>query len=481
MESDNQSAKIEIILIKPILYTQENPTTIAYAKDLAAIKNKQIEYLPVQAFEAIVRQTSIRKNFCWTENVCVDKSSLYKKLIAQEHYIDTIYQKSLEGLAIVNMGESLGHGVVTLNPISKGTIVTHYAGIITRNISKKPDYEDILSSYKVRYNDYIIDAYLTGNIASFIQDAPTEIELKNEFIISKVLAEQVATENLNFGAGILQGCEVVYLQAIRDIQPGELLLISYGKSYWSIEYLLKNVSRILFAKDGKPMPPGLYQHLGDKIMLKYDAKNLVELSYASIISAYQKQQKLRYEFTPNNGRQETRELAIDDIHLIMQRKLWTTAFNPAQLPLKVELAERINKEYQLQKIIWPVIIEYYAAFYSKALSLLKAQPAGDNDNQAIAFLLQALLLAIKEARTAQVIAPIYFDLANAYASKAYQEQNIYFMQTAIYLLKKSLKLLKSPEKIQKLREYKHWLRKHASLSFYWRDYIASLRLYLQTL
>ena len=455
MSTDNKY--IEITLDKDVFIANTNPTTIAYAQNYLAVINKEIQQLPIQAFEQIIRDNPERKNFSWSENITVGKSLLNTKVKVEKDHNDGQYTNTIDGLVIFNMGKQLGHGVATLQPIKKDTIITHYAGQILGFDINNLTLNDVMSSYRMSYDtECVIDARERGNIASFVQDSPSEQELTEEYFIAPEMASKVAVANVNFVISILHGQKIVILKAARDINAGEILVASYGIYYWFKQLLICNKSRLFFTRTAEIIPAECYLYKNLRLQIKYDKAHFVELPYSGFLKAAKTQRVLRYSFVPTKGKEEFRELTLDEVKLILDESLWATVVNHPKLFLKEYIIQRLQKEYRLQKLLYPLGTPYHKFFYMEGEKLKKEQ---GNAEQAIAYLLQGLLLAIKEGASANTLAAISLALGTAYADKAKQIQSITCMEIAIYLLKQSIKQAPTQKSIACLRDgYDWWLQ-----------------------
>jgi SET domain-containing protein len=111
-----------------------------------------------------------------------------------------------------------GKGLFTTGFIPEGTRITEYKGKIkTWKEAKKEDGENNYIFYLNR--NHVIDAKpRKKSLARYANDARgvTRVKgVKNNSIYS--------TEGLK-----------VYIEAIRDIPPGEEILVDYGKEYWEV-------------------------------------------------------------------------------------------------------------------------------------------------------------------------------------------------------------------------------------------------------
>jgi hypothetical protein len=100
------------------------------------------------------------------------------------------------------------------------------------------------------------------------------------------------TANLITGVAWHLGFPIHYLQAVRDIRPGEQLCISYGKNYWE-SFLLGEISPCLFNTEGEVIARSK-KHYGFTTIFEVENLNVDSLENAprSTISLY----KLSQEF-----------------------------------------------------------------------------------------------------------------------------------------------------------------------------------------
>ena len=109
-----------------------------------------------------------------------------------------------------------GNGVFALEPIAKGERIVRYKGKLRTHEEVDAEYgaidEDGHTFLFTLNDDYVIDANVDGNIARWIN---TSCEPN---------AEAVLEEN---GKGKSHK-DKVYIEAIRDIRPGEELSYNYG-------------------------------------------------------------------------------------------------------------------------------------------------------------------------------------------------------------------------------------------------------------
>jgi uncharacterized protein len=111
-----------------------------------------------------------------------------------------------------------GKGLFTKKPIAKGTRITEYQGKIST--WKDADHDEGMNAYIYFVNrNHVIDA--KGNKTAFAHFANDGVGYKrikgvknnSEYVVEK---------------------KRVFIVAIKDIQPGEEILVGYGKDYWDV-------------------------------------------------------------------------------------------------------------------------------------------------------------------------------------------------------------------------------------------------------
>jgi SET domain-containing protein len=119
-----------------------------------------------------------------------------------------------------------GKGLFTRNFIKKGTYIIEYTGyIITwKRVLEIEKHTGVYNQYLYYVNrNHVIDATKCPDaLARYINDA----------------------RGLSKKTGVINNCKFtekgkeVFIEALKDILPGEEILISYGKEYWDI---IKNI------------------------------------------------------------------------------------------------------------------------------------------------------------------------------------------------------------------------------------------------
>jgi hypothetical protein len=183
------------------------------------------------------------------KDVWLDKT--FHKHPATELEAELFDPNYTDQFVLVNMGEEMGQGLFLApdaRKIAAGTIVLMYSGEYCLSDCEKKDYgliidpsfdhetHCVLLKPKVRNS---IDAASSRNLSRFIQGAPDQMELaeaisSKEIIDQNNIASKVACANLQQRVVIYQGFPVLFLQAFRDINPGEILTFSYGMNYFNL-------------------------------------------------------------------------------------------------------------------------------------------------------------------------------------------------------------------------------------------------------
>jgi hypothetical protein len=183
------------------------------------------------------------------KDVWLDKT--FQKHPATELEAELFDPNYTDQFVLVNMGEEMGQGLFLApdaKKISAGTIVLMYSGEYCLSGLKKRDYglaidpafDHETHSVLIKPNiSNSIDAALVGNLSRFIQGAPDQMELETAISSKEItdqdnIASKVACANLQQRVLIYQGFPVLFLQAFRDINPGEILTFSYGMNYFNL-------------------------------------------------------------------------------------------------------------------------------------------------------------------------------------------------------------------------------------------------------
>ncbi len=120
----------------------------------------------------------------------------------------------VENLIIKKVSDVKGFGVFAKDKIPKNTIITHYAGIIRKDVGswgKNNRYVFGFTGTK-KLEDWVIDAEKVCNLASFM----------NHSSHPNVEAVEYYEED---------GPKVVF-KTIAEVSPNEELVYDYGKEYW---------------------------------------------------------------------------------------------------------------------------------------------------------------------------------------------------------------------------------------------------------
>ncbi len=223
----------------------------------------------------------------WTEGLYVKKNDLtkikryqnsdgsYKNDFDEQQFLRWV--KTIEkNTAICNMeNKSLGKGVFVPygKKLPQGTFIPS-SGIIKLNPTEEElatkvhcsALQDLNTPKKTIYG--LIDPAQTGGILDIINHAPDKNEIANFNFYNPSIKKRVSTSNLCSTIKFYNGYAIMGLEALDDIDGGEMgqqLLWSYARSY---EYLNQNTSKLgqptLYLFDnrngyqGKIIDPHLY-------------------------------------------------------------------------------------------------------------------------------------------------------------------------------------------------------------------------------
>jgi len=120
----------------------------------------------------------------------------------------------VDNLTIKKVSEAKGFGVFAKHKIPKNTIITHYAGVIKKDVGswgKNNRYVFGFTGTK-KLEDWVIDAEKICNLASF---------MNHSYSPNVEAVEYYAVD----------GPKVVF-KTIADIQANEELVYDYGEEYW---------------------------------------------------------------------------------------------------------------------------------------------------------------------------------------------------------------------------------------------------------
>jgi|GEM_PF-3150946 len=186
--------------------------------------------------------------------------------VTLERLIDQRSKNPLNHLVVCNLGEEVGYGLFTTQPIPKKTILFLYSGVIkTGLMALSPDnyYFEWLKESSLGATR--ISAWKTGGLARFLSHLPldetTLAEYKEEpqgnlCDLSGIefhredIRENIATANTALVGVIFQGIPVQVVYTLRDVAAFEQLGYSYGSSYWKD----RNKQPRLFFRDGTLVP-----------------------------------------------------------------------------------------------------------------------------------------------------------------------------------------------------------------------------------
>lgn len=116
------------------------------------------------------------------------------------------------------VSDIVGYGVFAKELIHKGDYVMEYAGCVCSNINDSTyawAYPCVPGGFGAGKKRYMIDGRLCGGEARFVND-PMDV---NQL-------------NLSLGLIYVNGAYHNVYIAVKDIQPGEQLFVSYGDEYW---------------------------------------------------------------------------------------------------------------------------------------------------------------------------------------------------------------------------------------------------------
>ena len=148
----------------------------------------------------------------------VDGDFLYE---ADTNLIKLINQPCVfEAFELRYISPKIGFGVFCRKKITKEEQVCFYGG---KKYRSKEANENYAFKHQLDALNMYIDAQKFGNLARFINHAPKPSGHQDPFLLEA---------NLTSATHYLQGIEVVVFSANRDIQPGEQLLVDYGKNFF---------------------------------------------------------------------------------------------------------------------------------------------------------------------------------------------------------------------------------------------------------
>lgn len=185
-------------------------------------------------------------NFVFSENILLDDTFTLSALPAKVDG-DLLYKvsepalellktpKTLNNYELRYINSTMGFGVFNKTLIKQGDIISFYNGI------KKSAVNNTLRFAFYPKHDCLnmfLDARQHGNITRFINHAPTKD--KEQSTNQTLLKANVHADN-----HYLYGIEIIIYTAIRDIAPGEQLLVDYGHEYFT------KVKEIRFKTNGR--------------------------------------------------------------------------------------------------------------------------------------------------------------------------------------------------------------------------------------
>lgn len=188
-------------------------------------------------------------------------------------------ENPLPYLAVCKLDEKIGCGLITTQPIPAGTLLFLYAGKIKYlPYNQTHDYY-IGSEYGARIKgDIFIDPKEVGGLARFMQHAPTENKVDEEFdFVDPETRKKLAIANVNLIATIYQGIPCLIAETCENVEAGHGLYFDYGRPYWA----LRNAYPELFEKKGGILPRKFYSR---KIitfpLIDSDEKGLIAFEFS---------------------------------------------------------------------------------------------------------------------------------------------------------------------------------------------------------
>jgi uncharacterized protein len=175
-------------------------------------------YTPIAFFENLEQRLEFQKYWQRYSKKMITKQS--KSLVKKMNKFFSAIKKYghddnfVEKLSIEKINDKKGYGVITKEKLPKGMIVTHYAGIIRKDVGnwgKNNRYVFGFTGTK-KLENWVIDAQKSCNLASFM----------NHSYKPNVEAFEYYSED---------GPSVVF-KTIKEISENEELVYDYGKDYW---------------------------------------------------------------------------------------------------------------------------------------------------------------------------------------------------------------------------------------------------------
>lgn len=234
----------------PTAFYSAQPDSIRCSKSVEDFKNGKIDDISLTTF----LQTNQMKRFTSSNTMNADlikKVWLDKKhpKLTMTEFEKSLFDKNFNNQFVVTqMVGALGAGIFLApdaKKIALGEVVMLYAGEYSGDSSNNSwsDYflhidptfdherKSILLDIAIHPR---VDNKVVGNLSRFIQHAPDEMEMATQVKDPDNIKSKVATASLQQRVGIYQGFPCLYLQAGRDINPGEQLTFSYGSEYFNL-------------------------------------------------------------------------------------------------------------------------------------------------------------------------------------------------------------------------------------------------------
>ena len=191
--------------------------------------------IPIRQLEQVINQLN-NEPFKFSENLIIDDSLTINdlpdsidgdKLYQTDPAIIQLMQcpAKLNYLELRYVHPHIGLGVFSRKSIPMGEIISLYSGV-----KKQHD----LSTYNyafVKKNDCLnlyLDARQQGNILRFVNHAPNPPSPPH----SAKRQTKFLHANVHSKVHTIQGIDVIIYSAIKDISPGEQLLVDYGSEYY---------------------------------------------------------------------------------------------------------------------------------------------------------------------------------------------------------------------------------------------------------
>ncbi|MCA0402372.1 MAG: hypothetical protein LCH30_01110 [Proteobacteria bacterium] len=166
-------------------------------------------------------------------------------------------------LAIIKINDLVGYGVIALEDIPANTIVTFYAGLLSRKAPKKED-----DAYVLGAGNSIISAKTHRNFAGFITHAFEKKSSSSTNEQDKVYLDDFSPkeeDNIRWQANLVS-CNLfpkkiifnnrlyAFLESREVIKKGSILAWDYGLGYWAG----RKIAPALLTRQGEIISPSTY-------------------------------------------------------------------------------------------------------------------------------------------------------------------------------------------------------------------------------